>query len=175
VLETLPEPFSGELVLHDLAALVSDQATDARIITIRFLAAQFLANTLRGDWPDHLLRRERSAALNALGTGTLLDRELRQLRSALQHHAAEWQPAGVACLLRGAAAARLRGHHAGALALYRLAYEASVAHGWWPEAAVAALEIAGAGPLLGTAGTRTHWQRIARVLARKRLANREDG
>jgi len=169
VLDSLHEPFSGELVLHDLDQLEPDQHPQARIIMIRFLAAQFLTNTLRGDWPEHLLRLQRSAALNALGTGSLLDRELRLLRSALQHCTGEWPPAAAGFLLRSAAAARLRTHQAGALALYRLAYELAVGRGWWAEAAAAALEIATFGALLGDAAARTHWQRRARVLARLHL------
>jgi hypothetical protein len=169
VLESLHEPFSGELVLHDLDRLEADQKPQARVIIVRFLAAQFLTNALRGDWPEHLLRLQRSAALNALGTGMLLDRELRLLRSALQHCTGDWSVAGVACLLQSAAAARLRSHASGALAIYRLAYEVAVRRGWWVEAATAALEIASFGAMLGDAVTRTAWHRLAHLLARRHL------
>ena len=166
LLDTLHEPFSGELVLHDLERVGAEDTTGARTILIRFLAAQYFTNVLRGDWPSHLLRLQRSAALNAIGTGLVLDRELRLVRSALQSCAGEWPRSAVALLLRAAVDAGGRGHHAGAHALYRIAYEAAVTQGWWTEAAGAALAIASLEDVPGAAHASTRWRRRARVLER---------
>jgi hypothetical protein len=160
------EWFTGELVLRDLEGLDSDERLPARTIMVRFLAAQYFGNLLRGDWPVRLLRLQRSAALNSLGRGLVLDPELRALRLALESCDGAWRRPVLRSLLRGAAAARARRHPAGALALYRIVYDAAVAVGWRAEASTAALEISRFGSLLGDARARTRWRRRAAALAR---------
>jgi hypothetical protein len=160
------EWFTGELVLRDLEGLATDEVVPARLILIRFLVAQYFGNLVGGGWPSHLLRLQRSAALNVLGRGLTLDAELRYLRSALEACDGTWRRPVLRLLLRSAAAARVRNHPAGALALYRIAYEAGVTGGWLAEAAGAALEIAGFESLLGDVRTRARWRRRASVLAR---------
>lgn len=159
------EWFSGELVLEDLERLEPEDAGAARAILLRFLAAQYFTNELRGDWPPHLLRQQRSAALDALGRGLSLDREQQALHAALERCAAGWRPAVVRLLGRSAAAAAARAYPAGALALQRICFEAALVHGWWAEAAAAALEIAGAPGLVGADRARSRWRRRAGVLA----------
>lgn len=161
------EWFSGELVLQDLESIGPDQVVAARAILLRFLAAQYFTNELRGDWPGHLLRQQRSAALNALGRGLSLDREQRALHLALERCGGGWGPSIVRLLGRGAAAAQARGHSAGALALYYICFEAAWAHGWWADAAAAALAIAGSVSLAGDERTRGRWRRRAAALARR--------
>lgn len=161
------EWFTGELVLRDLEGLASDETLPARLILIRFLAAQYFGNLVHGHWPSHLLRLQRSAALNSLGRGLSLDPELRALRLALESCDCEWRRPVLRSLLRCGAAARARRHPAGALALYRIVYEAAVVSGWRAEASAAALEIAGFGGLLGDAGARRLWRRRATALARQ--------
>lgn len=160
------EWFTGELVLRDLEVVAADEWLPARTILIRFLAAQYFGNLLRGDWPAHLLRLQRSAALNVLGRGLALDVELRTLRAALESCDGAWRRSVLRLLLRSAAAARVRRHPAGALALYRIVYDAAVGGGWRAEAAAAALEIAGFESLLGDVRTRARWRRRAAALAR---------
>jgi len=166
-LDGLPEEwFSGELVLQDLEAIGPEDGVGARAVLARFMAALYFTNELRGDWPGHLLRQQRSAALNALGAGLLLDREQRTLRAALESCDGVWRRSAVRLLLRSAAAARARSHRAGALALYRIAFEAALVRGWWAEAAGAAREIAGFASLLRAGRSGARWHRRARALAR---------
>lgn len=160
-----PERFPGELVLHDLERIGPAESAGARTILLRFLVAQYFVNELRGDWPAHLLRQQRNAALNALGPTLPLDGEERALRMALERAEGGWRAAVVRLLARAAAAARTRAHPAGALALHHICYEAALAHGWKTEAAAAAREIAAGASLAGDERTRGRWRRRATVLA----------
>jgi len=160
------EWFPGELVLRDLETVGSDETASVRAILLRFMAARYFANVLRGDWPSHLLRLERNVALNAFGRRPALDRELRLLRGTLERCAGELRRPVARQLLRAAATARTRQHVAGALALSQLGYEAAVAGRWWQEAAAAAAEIATCMGLQGGTRAQARWRRRSGALAR---------
>lgn len=162
------ERYSGETVLDDYMRLADGRA-DERVVLIRFLAVQYFTNVLRGDWDPGLLRLERSAALNALGTGLLLDRELRMLRQALQQvpETGPWPAPSVALVLAAAGMAQERGHASGALALYRIAAEAALETELWAFASAAAQGVAGLAREHGDARGHRRWQRRARALERR--------
>ncbi|HSJ15243.1 MAG TPA: hypothetical protein VK939_12555 [Longimicrobiales bacterium] len=164
------ELFSGETVLHDCVALEDGDRVAARLILIRFLAAQYLVNLLRGDWPQPLLRMERSETLNVIGTGALLDRELRALRRAVELLDARLLERGVAQLIAAAELAAERGHGSGALALLRIGYEASLARGWHAQGARAARGIERLARAGGGERSRKRWTRRAAVLERRAAA-----
>jgi hypothetical protein len=162
------ERYAGEMVLEDWTRLPSLAPVDARLVMIRFLAAQYFTNRLRGDWAGPLLRLQRSAALNAIGTGLVLDRELRLLRRALELDVPEggWQGAVISGLAQLAELASARGHLAGAEALDRIAYEAALRERLFPVAAAAADRLAALLPESDADGRR-RWRRRARTLARR--------
>lgn len=168
--ERQAERFSGETVLHDCLGLADDERVSARLILIRFLAAQYVVNLLRGDWPSHLLRMERSEALNVLGTGTLLDRELRTLRKAVELNDRRFTERGVLELAAAGELAHARGHASGALALLRVAWEVSLRRGWHALGARAARGIERLARDGGGVRSPRRWARRAAVLERRAAA-----
>ena len=168
--ENEAELFSGETVLHDCEALEDGERVAARLILIRFLVAQYLVNVLRGDWPSYLLRVERSEALNVIGTGSVLDRELRLLRRAVEQFDARLLERGVAQVVAAGELAHARGHDSGALALLRIGYEAALARGWHGVGARAARGIEALARCGGGSRSRKRWGRRAAVLERRAAA-----
>jgi hypothetical protein len=164
------ERFSGETVIADCAVADDADAVSGRLILIRFLAAQYLVNLLRGDWPDRLLRMERSEALNAIGRGTLLDRELRALRRGLELLDGRFTERGVQQIIAAGELAGRRGHGSGALALLRIAYEAALHDDLFATAARAARGVERLARDGGGPRSRRRWARRARVLERRAAA-----
>lgn len=164
------ELFSGETVLHDCDLLEDDDRVAARVIMIRFLVAQYLVNLLRDDWPPHLVRMQRSVALNAIGAGAVLDRELRALRRALELLDCRLNQRGLTQLLHAADLAQQRGHPSGALSLQRIGYEASLARSWYALSARAARGIESLAREGGGLRSRKRWARRAAVMERRAAA-----
>jgi hypothetical protein len=168
--EQQAERYSGETVLHDCLGLADDEGVSARLILIRFLAVQYAVNLLRGDWPAHLLRMERSEALNVIGGGTVLDRELRALRKAVELNDRRFTERGVAQLVAAGELAHARGHASGALALLRVAWEVSLRRGWHALGARAARGIERLARAGGGVRSPKRWARRAAVLERRAAA-----
>lgn len=165
VWERAGEPYTGAIVLEDLAKVVGDAAAAERILA-RFAALRFVLVVVDGRLSKRALAAERGIAKTYLDELPAGDPERRALGRMVALAAWRLRRGVAICALEaGAQAARL-GHIAGAYWLNHTAYTLSLKHGWAAEALRAATAIEGAALAGGAPKAARRWRRRALAIER---------